>query len=355
MRIGLVLYGPLDKKAGGVVYASRLVEYLRAQGDVVEVVSLPWRGYARAVALNWSRELRSKLERGRFDVLLQDEFTHISLFRLNRELRTPKVAVVHHLLSDEDTYPGQRWLYHWAERAYLRTVGGFIFNSESTATRVRRELSAAPLSVVAYPAGDRFEAGINAGEIEARAMEHGPLRVLYVGSVVRRKRLDVLLRGLAALPAETWTLDVSGDESEAPRYAGRLRRRTREAGIEERVRLQGVVSDDRLAELYRSSQLLAVPSAHEGFGMAYVEGMGFGLPAIASARGGAAELVKDGRNGYLVAPDDAAAIAHYVSRLASDRRLLAEMSLAALETARCWPSWQESAGRIRAFLHDVVS
>ena len=53
MRIGLVIYGSLDTLSGGYLYDRKLVEYLRAQGDTVEVISLPWRNYAAHLTDNF--------------------------------------------------------------------------------------------------------------------------------------------------------------------------------------------------------------------------------------------------------------------------------------------------------------
>ena len=46
MKLGLVIYGSLDTVSGGYLYDRKLAEYLRAQGDEVEIISLPWRSYA---------------------------------------------------------------------------------------------------------------------------------------------------------------------------------------------------------------------------------------------------------------------------------------------------------------------
>jgi hypothetical protein len=89
MKIGLLIYGSLETVSGGYLYDRRLVEYLRAQGDEVQVLSLPWRNYARHLADNlsagWLRQLRSL----RIDILLQDELNHPSLFWMNRRLPAP--------------------------------------------------------------------------------------------------------------------------------------------------------------------------------------------------------------------------------------------------------------------------
>ena len=57
MKIGFVIYGSLDTLSGGYLYDRKLVEYLRAQGDTVEIISLPWRNYAAHLTDNFSFKL----------------------------------------------------------------------------------------------------------------------------------------------------------------------------------------------------------------------------------------------------------------------------------------------------------
>ena len=91
----------------------------------------------------------------------------------------------------------------------------------------------------------------------------------------------------------------------------------------------GGIEDERLTEIMRASHVLAVPSSYEGFGIVYLEGMKFGLPAIATTGGAAGEIVTHDVNGYLIPPGDAAVLAHHLSELTSDRGLLERFSLAA--------------------------
>ncbi len=115
-----------------------------------------------------------------------------------------------------------------------------------------------------------------------------------------------------------------------------------------------MVSDRELAEKFSQSHLLAVPSSYEGFGIVYVEAMGFGVPSIASTAGGAAEIVDHARNGYLVSPGDVGALAKHVYELSRDRGLLERMSLAAHDSCSRRPTWAECARRIREFLESLV-
>ena len=99
---------------------------------------------------------------------------------------------------------------------------------------------------------------------------------------------------------------------------------------------------------------MAVPSSYEGFGIVYVEGMGFGLPAMASTAGAAGELITHDQNGFLVPPGDAAAVARHVSALCQDRQRLLQMSLAAYKGYATHPTWAETAEAIREFLYTVI-
>jgi glycosyltransferase involved in cell wall biosynthesis len=72
----------------------------------------------------------------------------------------------------------------------------------------------------------------------------------------------------------------------------------------------------------------------EPFGQVVVEGMAAGLPVVAAAAGGPAELIVDGRTGLLYPPGNADAIAGILQRLASDCALRRRLGLAAREKAR---------------------
>jgi glycosyltransferase involved in cell wall biosynthesis len=136
-------------------------------------------------------------------------------------------------------------------------------------------------------------------------------------------------------------------------YVEKIRRQIETQDLTPRVDLLGTLDSVDLAELLARSHLLAVPSSFEGFGIVYLEGMSFGLPAIASTAGGAQEVINPGRDGFLVAPEDATALAGHLERLILDRGLLLEMSLAAQANFRRHPTWEESLSSIHHFLHSL--
>ncbi|HSQ38585.1 MAG TPA: glycosyltransferase family 4 protein, partial [Anaerolineales bacterium] len=96
-------------------------------------------------------------------------------------------------------------------------------------------------------------------------------------------------------------------------------------------------------------------SSYEGFGIVYLEGMGFGLPAIGTTAGAAGEIIRDSETGYLIAPNDSAALASRLAGLSADRGLLTRLSLNALQRYRIQPTWEQTAKNIRGFLSSVIA
>lgn len=374
MRLGLVIYGSLDTVSGGYLYDRKLVDALLRAGDNVEIISLPWRSYPRHLGDNLSAALRRRLEGLEVDLLLQDELNHPSLAWLNprvkRRLGKPLVAIVHHLRSSEGHPPPAAWLYRQVETRYLRSLDGFVFNSQTTRRAVERLAGARRPSVVAYPAGDQFAARISDAEILVRCRQPGPLRLLFLGNLIPRKGLHYLLDALERLPGDAWRLEVVGSPAVDPGYAAGVCRQAAilEAGYEarskarqgdgRRVTFYGSLPAAALEERLRANQVLVVPSSYEGFGIVYLEGMSFGLPAVASTAGAAGEIITPGVDGGLVPPEsDPTGVertAALLLELHHDRDLLARLSLAARRRFTRHPTWEQTGGYIRQFLLSQV-
>ena len=352
MRFGVVVYGGLDEQSGGFLYDRRLVERLRDCGHEVVEVPIPWRRYPRQLLDNIDRTLGRRLHGLDVDALLEDELCHPSLIRHNLRLGSvPIVSIVHHLRSAAARGFRARF-YGMVERRYLGTVDAFIYNSRSTRADVEERIGATE-GIVAPPPGDRFTPQFTPERIDQRASESGPLRIVFVGNVIPRKGLDTLVRGLSRIDPDAWHLTVVGDTSVDPDHVADVRALVDALGLDSAVALTGRLPDAELAATLARSHLLAVPSRYEGFGIVYLEGMAFGLPALATTAGGAAAVVDDGETGFLVPPDSPTAVAGAVESILDDRDRLADMGRAALERHDAHPSWRETAGRVETFLRDL--
>ncbi|MBI3160455.1 MAG: glycosyltransferase family 4 protein [Chloroflexi bacterium] len=354
MRIGLIVYGDLSYTSGGFLYDRMLVERLRASGHVVEIISLPWRDYLRHVLDNFNDDLFLRLARLSLDVLIQDELNHPSLFltnrRIQKELGAPILSIVHHLRSRERHPAGLRGLYEAVERVYLRGLDAAICVSQTTCADVNRLTGERLPTLLAQPGGDRWADLPDGEEVRARTERPGPLRLVFVGNIIPRKGLHTLIEAVAGLPEDCCRLAIVGHLDTDLRYARRLVRLVGRHGLEGRVEFLGALDEEALGALLRSSDVLAVPSSYEGFGIVYLEGMAFGLPAIGSRQGAAGETIVDGVCGFLVDYENVNELALHIRRLSSDRKMLSRMSLAAQERFAARPRWADSMKSIENFV-----
>ena len=374
MKLGFLIYGSLDTLSGGYLYDRKLVEYLRAQGDSVEVISLPWRNYAAHLTDNLHfpglRTLVSQIhpkrtevrapDRSPFDITIQDELNHPSLIAANAGKHPyPVISLVHHLRCSEPRAKWQNDFYRVVEKKYLQSVDGFIFNSQTTQRVVNRLVESSKPEIVAYPPTDRFGEAISEGEIIERA-QIPELRILFLGNLIERKGLHTLLEALALGQNGilSYKLDVIGSLASDPKYVKQIRGFIDENLLSSlRLRsgqafvfLHGPLDNESLLQKLKQAHLLIVPSSYEGFGIVYLEGMGFGLPAIGTSAGAAGEIIEDGKTGYLIEPGDSKTLAARLAGLSADRGLLTRLSLNARSRYLRQPKWEQTAGQIRDFL-----
>ena len=173
------------------------------------------------------------------------------------------------------------------------------------------------------------------GEGPQDAETHPPqrqLRILFIGQAVERKGLPVLLRAFEALrdqiPA---TLTLVGASTEEVAHMM----------LDDRgVHALGKVSEERKLQELARAEVLCAPSLHgESFGMVLTEAFAAATPVLASDIPGYRDVLRDGRDGLLVPPGDALALAEALRALALDPGLRARMALAARERAErfAWP------------------
>ncbi|HEX6035920.1 MAG TPA: glycosyltransferase family 4 protein, partial [Anaerolineales bacterium] len=225
---------------------------------------------------------------------------------------------------------------------------GFIFNSRTTEKVVNSLAGNNRPSIVAYPPTDRFGEPVSEKEIIERA-KSAELRILFLGNVIHRKGLHTLLQAVSGQPTAL-RIDVVGSLTSEPQYSKQIQEYIAHHDLSSFVFLHGPLDREPLAVKLRQAHVLVVPSSYEGFGIVYLEGMCFGLPAIGTTTGAAAEIISDGIDGFLIQPENAEQLANRLRVLSEKREVLIQMSLAARKRYLQQPKWEETAGRIRKFL-----
>jgi glycosyltransferase involved in cell wall biosynthesis len=348
VKVEFVIYGDLNQRSGGYLYDRQLVDFLQGEGDQIDVVSLPRRTYTASLLNN----LPSSAYHA--DLILQDELCHPSLVWSNRRIESLRiVALVHHLRCNEQWPLWKSVAYRFVEKQYLKTVHGVICTSQRTYSQLKKLMGKDIPNVVAYPGRNHMRPQFDEDDLRYRTKSLPPLRLIFVGNLIPRKGLHTLLTALSGLKHENWLLTVIGSAAMDPQYAASMKKQVHQYQLTGRVSFAGELDHGQVAEHLRSSHVLAVPSQHEGFGIAYLEGMGFGLPAIASNSGGACDFVEDNLNGFLVPPNDCRVIRRHLTKLIEQPQSLVDMGREALNTYARHPTWEMTGHRVREFLFET--
>ncbi len=180
--------------------------------------------------------------------------------------------------------------------------------------------------------------------------------VLFVGRLTPHKGVDRLLQ---ALPDGAFAriVGVGGHDPLPPErdYPELLRRLARDKD----VAFVGAVPDTELPSLYRSAQVLVLPSVEltcygkpiavsELLGLALLEAMASGTPVIASRVGGVPEIVRDGETGFLVSPGDVGQLHDRLRQVLDDPSLARRLGDNARQDVLERFTWRAVAGRCLA-------
>lgn len=164
--------------------------------------------------------------------------------------------------------------------------------------------------------------------------------VVYVGSLIERKGVDLLVRAWAALsPGEHpgWTLILVGSGPEE----STLRALAESLGVAGQVRFTGSVSPDDVGRHYWQADAFVLPSRSEGMPSVLLEAMASGLPVVATRIDGVEELVTAEREGLLFPVGGQLKLAAHLQRLAADPALRVRMGAASRQRVRTggflWP------------------
>ncbi|RII98315.1 glycosyltransferase, partial [Clavibacter nebraskensis] len=193
--------------------------------------------------------------------------------------------------------------------------------SDEAAELVRAGVDAARITVI--PCGVDIEHFTPRADDDDAA---GPMRVMVVGRLVPRKGVDLAIEAVGILArrghrdVELVVVGGSGDAASGADdpEARRLMDAARAAGVADRVRLHGRVSQADMPAVMRTADVVVCAPWYEPFGIVPLEAMASGVPVVASAVGGLTDSVVDGVTGILVPPRDPAAIADALGELRAD-------------------------------------
>jgi glycosyltransferase involved in cell wall biosynthesis len=375
-----VLAGAVDRGAGSHVYHQELVRRLAARGHRVSLVcfrSVPevagcaevfevprrpappgpllWRFAAVLDYLHCGRGL-ARLPLPEADVVIGGE--HLFL-RAHRRLfpRTPWLYLPHALVVDQEIRSyGLPGLMHWATTHLYVWLQQWALNHADRTLRFTETACAALRQRYGRSVQPRFAVnpmGVEVPEATPRAPIAGPVRLLWVGQLIARKRIDVALAALGRLQKHAWEFDVVGDGTSRPL----LEAQARALGLAGRVRFHGFQQDP--AAWYRAADLLLFPSWLENMPVTMLEAMSHGVPCLAMRGDGVryhnanAEVVRHGVDGFLADSDED--FAGQLGRLLGRPDELRAAGAAARRTVLDRHTWDRHLARYEAIFEELLA
>lgn len=184
----------------------------------------------------------------------------------------------------------------------------------------------------------------------------GPVKLLYVGRIVRTKGVQDAVAAFAkavADPAVDAVFDIFGDGFDRPACESLAR----EMGVSDRVIFHGFVDRTIVEDKYREADVFVFPSYREAGGTVTFEAMGHGLPIIVADRGGPASAV-DKTCGITVSTQSperfVTEISEAIRRLATDPELRERMSGAARDRVAKIGTWPGRVERMNTILREAA-
>ncbi|SDJ53868.1 glycosyltransferase family 4 protein [Microbulbifer yueqingensis] len=298
-------------------------------------------------------------QRGQYDIVHDNQSLCYGLLDIQKS-GVPVVATIHHPIT-RDRDLALAAAPDWRYRLLVRRWHSFL----RMQARVARRL-AHIVTVSRQSQEDIVEQfGVDPGHIEVihngidtsifrprddvRRIAH---RIMTTASADQPlKGLQVLLQALAGLRTQYPDLEllVIGRLKEG----GATARLLRELELENVVRFESGISNEKMAEYYASASVVVCPSLYEGFGLPAGEAMACGTPVISSDGGALPEVVGDA--GILVPAGDSEALSAALEQLLGDGALQAELGERGRMRIQREFSWKVAAARLVEYYRGLIS
>lgn len=247
----------------------------------------------------------------------------------------------------------------WVERklVYEGGCGKFIAVSELTRQIFLKAYPIDPARVAVVHPGVHLPDDAQKNKINIRTnirrelgIGAGDLVVIFASMNFEIKGLDEIFLAIARLPKQSRQLKlIVAGKGNIKKY----RQAAQRAGIAGQVIFTGVVTRDRLSDLYRAGDLYMMLSQFDTFGMVVLEAMAEGLPVIVSSNVGAKDLAQEGKNGFVIADTSNRDLIASKIQMMFDDAVRLRMSDAAYQTAT-QNTWARTAAKYSDIYTEVL-
>jgi glycosyltransferase involved in cell wall biosynthesis len=299
----------------------------------------------------FDRQVARRLGSARATAVVACEISALDTFRAARRMGMATIldaASVHYSVQDRVCPPAE---------------AGWLHRRIVAVKRSEIELADHVLTVSEMARAGYVDAGVPPGRVHAvplgadtslftpggpRPDLAGPFTFVFAGATIFRKGIDVLLAAFGTATRGSCgaaRLVIVGPRGDAHALLER-------APNPDVITIPPVAQAE-LAGIFRSADCFVLPSRHDSFGMAVLEAMACGLPAIVSEMVGAREAIDEGASGWVVAPADSTALAARMAWCIEHRAAVAAMRPRARACAERY-TWERYGARLNAVLARIV-
>ncbi len=176
------------------------------------------------------------------------------------------------------------------------------------------------------------------------------VQFLFMGRLGKRKGVYDIIESMRFIRSKNIQIKLYGDGD-----LENVRAMISATGAQHRISVCGWISGEEKHEAFQQAHALLLPSYNEGLPISVLEAMAYGLPILASNVGGIPEAVKDGINGYLIAPGECQKLAQYIDALASSQQLRQQMGESSYQIARQKFSLSVIMNQLEALYDELTS
>jgi glycosyltransferase involved in cell wall biosynthesis len=245
------------------------------------------------------------------------QYHSFATWRALAPMGVPYHVFTHGMLDPwfKSTYPlkhFKKWLYWpWAEYRVLRDATSVLFTSEEERLQARQSfwLYKAREHVVAYGTAQPPQDGARLRELflAAHPQLRGKRIVLFLSRIHEKKGCDLLVQAFARVACADPALHLVMAGPDQTSLLPRLQAMAAAASVADRVSWPGMLQGDMKWGAFYASEVFALPSHQENFGIAVAEALGCGLPVLISDKVNTWREIDELRSG-LVGADTAAGV-----------------------------------------------
>lgn len=257
------------------------------------------------------------------------------------------VSEMHHL--EYQSFMPVSLMYHiikWLERYILRICDYIVIPNDYPADYVIKHRYADSQKIIRIN---------NVFERKPHKVTNGSSnQLLYVGTVEPRKGIEFLINSLQYVKRD-YVLNIIGKYDAESKYWMSIKKLISKYGIESKVHFLGRVPQEELNKYYEHARAFVFPSLNEGYGLAVLEAMGYGLPVIAFANTAMPYTIKNDYNGYLTKNKDVRGFGENIEKVLSiDEEKYNALSKAAIKTFEETKTEEDLKNQVSDFINKVL-